>query len=651
MLHAPTAFVLTFALAVTCGAVLLFLWNQTRRHLALAYWGAAHSLGAVGLPLLALRAVAPGWISIDLGNALLAVSYGLIWAGARRFMGRRVPPLAVVAGALLWLAACRVPDFYASIAMRVLAMGLVAATYNILAAWELSYSNGVASFRSQRLLIWVLLANAAAYLLRIPFLLFQPIQAPISSYASSLWLDVLVILGTALAASTALVLVSLVREQEEREANAALRAARDAADEASAGKTRFLAHLSHELRTPLNGVLGLAQALAGDPSLGAEQHDRAAMLERAGRHLNALLTDVLDLSRIEAGRLELVPVPTLLCALLEEVTGLVRGAARAKNVVLLEEIAPNLPEAVLCDPLRVRQILHNLLGNAVKFTPSGGRVTLAVRRRAQGGLVLTITDDGPGVPEDFRDRLFEDYTRATREAAKGDGTGLGLAISARLAQAMDGSIRFGTPPGGRGSVFEAWLPLPDAEPPEAPAVAEATPAAAGIPPRGMTVLVVDDIAVNRLVLRAMLERAGHRVLEAADGAAALAIVADPSEAGLPEVVLMDVLMPGMDGLEATRRIRALPGKAARLRILAVTAGAMTDEVAACLAAGMDGHVTKPVERAVLLAALSGPPPGSPSGSPLGSPPGPPFSSPPGPARRAARPHGSHPAAGHPTFGP
>ncbi|MBI0537840.1 response regulator [Roseomonas sp. KE2513] len=565
---------------------------------------------------------------------MLAVSYGLIWAGARRFMGRRVPPLAVLAGALLWLAACQVPDFYASIAIRVLAMGLVAAVYNILAAWELSFSSEAASFRSQRLLIWVLLANAAAYLLRIPFLLFQPIQAPISSYASSLWLDVLVILGTALAASTALVLVSLVREQEEREANAALRAARDAADAASAGKTRFLAHLSHELRTPLNGVLGLAQALAQDPSLGAEQHDRAAMLERAGRHLNALLTDVLDLSRIEAGRLELVPVPTLLRALLEEVTGLVRGAARAKNVMLLEEIAPNLPEAVLCDPLRVRQILHNLLGNAVKFTPSGGRVTLAVRRRAQGGLILTITDDGPGVPEDFRDRLFEDYTRATREAAKGDGTGLGLAISARLAQAMDGSIRFGTPPGGRGSVFEAWLPLPDAEPPQAVAPVEAAPVAAGTPP-GITVLVVDDIEVNRLVLRAMLERAGHRVLEAADGAAALQAVANPGEAGLPEVVLMDVLMPGMDGLEATRRIRALPGEAARLRILAVTAGALTDEVAACMAAGMDGHVTKPVERAVLLAALPEPPPGSPSG----------------PARRADRPHGSHPAAGHPTFGP
>jgi len=628
LLHAPTAFVLTFALAVTCGAVLLSLWNRTRRHMALAFWGAAHSLGAVGLPLLALRGAVPGLVSIQMGNALLAVSYGLIWAGARCFAGRRTSPWAILAGALLWLAACQVPDFYNSIAARVFAMGVVAASYNLLAAWELLRPGGGEPLRSQRLLVGVLLANAAAYLLRIPFLLFQPIQAPLDGFATNLWLDVLVILGTALAASTALVLVSLVREQEEREANAALRAARDAADLASAGKTRFLAHLSHELRTPLNGVLGLAQALAEDPTLGGEQRERAAMLERAGRHLNALLTDVLDLSRIEAGRLELVPVPTHLSALLDEVTGLTRAAAESKAVRLLTEIAPNLPEAVLCDPLRVRQILHNLLGNAVKFTPSGGRVTLAVRRRVLGGLVLTITDDGPGVPEDFRDRLFEDYTRATREAAKGDGTGLGLAISARLAQAMDGSIRFGTPPGGRGSVFEVWLPLPDAPaPPQPPAAAQPGAAVAGEPARGMTVLVVDDITVNRLVLRAMLERAGHRVIEAADGAAALEAVANPGEAGRPQVVLMDVLMPGMDGLEATRRIRALPGEVGRLRILAVTAGALTDEVAACMAAGMDAHVTKPVERAVLLAALSGAP------------------------RQPAWAHGSHPATGHPTFGP
>ena len=641
MLHAPTAFVLTFALAVTCGAVLLHLWSRTRRHVALAFWGAAHSVGAAGLPLLALRGTVPAIVSIDIGNALLAASYGLIWAGARRFMGRRAPFWVVLAGALLWLIACQVPDFHASISARVLAMGLVAAAYNLLAAWELLRGDGGEPFRSQRLLVGVLLANASGYLLRIPFLLLQPIQAPLTGFPTTLWFDLLVILGTALAASTALVLVSLVREQEEREANAALRAARDAADGASAGKTRFLAHLSHELRTPLNGVLGLAQALAQDPGLGPEQRERATMLEQAGRHLNALLTDVLDLSRIEAGRLELVPVPTPLATLLDEVTGLARAAARAKAVSLVTEIAPNLPEAVLCDPLRVRQILHNLLGNAVKFTPAGGRVTLAVQRQGRGGLVLTITDDGPGVPADFQNRLFEDYTRATREAAKGDGTGLGLAISARLAQAMDGSIRFGIPPGGRGSLFEACLPLPDAEPP-APAIAASIPSsipgsiagsvtgtrppAAPEPSPGLTVLVTDDIAVNRLVLRAMLERAGHRVIEAADGAAALEAVANPGASGPPEVVLMDVLMPNMDGLEATRRIRALPGETGRLPILAVTAGALTDELAGCLAAGMDGHVTKPVERTVLLAALSSVP------------------------RRPARAHASHRKAEHPTFG-
>jgi signal transduction histidine kinase/ActR/RegA family two-component response regulator len=597
LLHAPTAFILSFALTTTCGAILLILWIQDRRHMAIASWGFGHLAGTLALPLLAMRASLPGLVSIQLANAILGIGFGLIWAGARQFNGRRAPPAIVGAGSGAWLIACQIPDFYADIGARVLLMGLVAAFYNVAAALEFHQGRKDAPLRSQRIIIGVLLANAACYLLRIPFLIFQPIQAPLSGFPATLWFDLLVILGTALAGSTALVLVALVREREEKEAHAALSAARDAADRANAGKSRFLAHTSHELRTPLNGVLGLAQALARDPALAGEQRERAVMLERAGRHLNALLNDVLDLSSMEAGRLELVPVPTRLPPLIEEVTDIARAAADAKGVTLRLEMAPDLPAAVLCDPLRVRQILHNLLGNAVKFTPPGGDVTLAVRRRPAGGLILTVTDDGPGVPEDIRSRLFEDYTRATREAAKGDGTGLGLAISSGLARAMDGSITFGTPPGGKGSVFEAWLPLPDAEAPALPATAEPEPRCA----TRLRVLVVDDVAVNRLVLRAILEGAGHRVIEAEDGSAALARL---SAGEPPDVVLMDVLMPGMDGLETTRRIRALPGPASRVRILAVSAGAMPEQVAACREAGMDGHMNKPVDRRDLLATLA-----------------------------------------------
>ena len=598
MLHVPTVLLISAALATTYGSILLYLWLQHRRQTAMITWSVAHFIGALALPLLAARGLISPLISIELANAGMALAYGLLWAGARQFRGLRPLPPIALAGAALWLAAYQLPAFRESLGARVTAMALIAASYHAAAAWEFHRAGqGQAPLRSQRLIIVILLVNAFAFLLRLPGLIVQPSSESVTALPVGPFVDAFILLGIGASGSLVLGLVALLREKEEREANAALREARDAADRASAGKTRFLAHMSHELRTPLNGVLGLAQILRDSPALPEEQRRQAAMLERAGRHLNALLNDVLDLSSIEAGRLKLVTVPPPLAPLLEDVIGITRAAAEAKGVHLRVELAPDLPAGVLCDPLRVRQILHNLLNNAVKFTPPGGAVTLSVQGRKAGGLVLTVTDDGPGVPQDFRDRLFQDYARATREAAKGDGTGLGLAISAGLAQAMDGSIRFGTPSSGQGSVFEAWLPLPEAALPTPAAPAKAPPP----PASTLRVLVVDDVAVNRLVLRAMLEAAGHGVTEARDGQDALQALSGPGP--LPDLVLMDVLMPGMDGMEATRRIRALPGPASRLRILAVTAGAMPDQIAACLAAGMDGHLTKPVDRQALLAAL------------------------------------------------
>ena len=597
MLHAPTILVLSFGLALAAGTILLHLWFQNRRPLALRDWGAAHLVAALGLPLLALRGVVPDVVSIQLGNALLAVSFGLLWSGARRFLGRPAPAAGILAGPALWLAACQVPAIYDSLAARLLVMGLVTATCFLLMALDFHRQAAGFPLRSRRIAVGIFLANAAVYLARIPMLGLVPRDVAPGRFPTSFWYDLMLLLGITVSMAMTLVMVALVREQEEREAHAALNAAREAAEQANRHKTRFLAHLSHELRTPLNGVLGIAQILAADPALADEQHERAVLLERAGRHLNALLADVLDLSSIEAGRLELVAVPTRLDELIDEVAGLTRAAAGARGLRFVLERSGALPEAVLCDPLRMRQILHNLLTNAVKFSPPGSQVSLGLSAAPGGrGMVLTVTDEGPGVPEDFRDRLFQDYSRATREAAKGDGTGLGLAISAGLARAMGGSIRFGTGPGGRGSVFEAHLPLAAVPPP--PARAEAR--RAGPHPR-LRVLVVDDMAVNRLVLRSMLQAAGHAVTEAADGAACLALLETEP---LPDLVLMDVLMPGLDGLETTRRIRAMPGAAATLRIVAVTAGVMPEQRAACLQAGMDGVLHKPVDRAALAGLLA-----------------------------------------------
>jgi CheY-like chemotaxis protein len=290
---------------------------------------------------------------------------------------------------------------------------------------------------------------------------------------------------------------------------------------------------------------------------------------------------------------------------------LVVSAAEANGVTLHPVTTASLPDAVLADPMRLRQILLNLLNNALKFTPSGGSVTLLVERdddrlmERDGDRLaerdstervrFVITDTGHGVPPTLRPRLFEDYTQALGDDAAG-GTGLGLAISARLAHAMLGTLAHADGPNGSGSCFTLVLPLPSVPRPAAPA---ATPSS--VPPRGLRILVVDDVALNRRTARALLEHAGHTVAFAEDGQAALdEVTREP----LPDVVLMDQSMPGMDGNTAARCIRAMNGPAARLPIVAVTANALPEDIEASLAAGMDGHVSKPIELKSLLSAIA-----------------------------------------------
>ncbi|MDN3568088.1 PAS-domain containing protein [Paeniroseomonas aquatica] len=387
--------------------------------------------------------------------------------------------------------------------------------------------------------------------------------------------------------------------------------ARDSAAAATAAKSRFLAQMSHELRTPLNGVLGLAQALARDPKLSGEQQARARTLEEAGRHLVAVANDVLDLAKVESGRLELRRAPTRLDALLDSSATLVRPAAEEKQVRLAVVLGPALPEVVLVDQTRLRQLVLNLLSNAVKFTPSGGVVEV-VARAVQGtvpsGLLpdgramirIEVRDTGPGVPEAKRCAVFGDFVQLARDERAG-GTGLGLAIAAGIAAQMEGTIGCTDNPAsstGPGAIFWVELPLQPAHLPLAGGAA-----AQALPARPLQVLVADDVPANLAVARALLESAGHAVTCVADGALALAALEETAPACRFDVVLMDVMMPGMDGLEATRRIRALPGPAGQVPVLAVTASAFAEDIAACSAAGMDAHLAKPIERDALIAAL------------------------------------------------
>ena len=586
------------------GALLIWLWWRDRSQPAVASWGAAYLTAAVALSLVAARGVIPDILSIDIGNAMVCVAFGLSWRGARQFEGRRADPFVIMVGAALWMFACRIPEFYNNPEWRGEFLGLISAAYCAAAAVEIHRGQRAAGLRSRPVLVALLWGAAITHAIQAPVFLSVSTTNG-NSLPGSVWFGLMVMLGFIFLSGTVVLLVALAKEQTELRSIAALAAARDAAAEASDHKTRFLTRMSHELRTPLNGVLGLAQVLAGDPELCERQRRQAATLEQAGRHLLSILNEVLDLSRIEAGRLDLAPCPIALPEFLEATLSLQRDCAQSRGVALSLQTAPDLPEAALADPMRLRQILLNLLNNALKFTPSGGSVTLSVTWAPEDdpyfapeymALDFTVTDTGAGVPADLRPQLFDDYTQAPGEAMSG-GTGLGLAISALLARAMGGCITHADGPDGRGSRFTLRLTLPAAPMPAAP---EPEPAPA-LPPPGLRILVVDDIAANRMLAEALLRQAGHVVDTAEDGQAALAAI---QRGPLPDVVLMDQSMPGMDGHTTVGRIRALPGPAGLLPILALTADAMPEQINATLAAGMDFHISKPIDRAALLAGIA-----------------------------------------------
>ncbi|MDB5376557.1 MAG: hypothetical protein JWR00_1003, partial [Rubritepida sp.] len=334
------------------------------------------------------------------------------------------------------------------------------------------------------------------------------------------------------------------------------------------------------------------------------------------RHLLALANEVLDLAAMEARSLTLSVAPTPATAIFEDALAMVQPLAEGKEV-RLSFMAEGLPARIEADATRLRQMVLNLLANAVKFTPHGSTVRLDATVHSSPALLrFEIVDQGAGVPESERDRLFTDFTRLA--PSETEGTGLGLSITARLAALMGGRIGCTDARGGAGACFWVELPLilaaeengaAEERAGEEPAGAE-TPGFAPLDPIGperrLRLLAVDDVAANLSVLRALLATTGFELETVTEGAAALEVVAVAAREGRPfDVVLMDVMMPGMDGIEVTRRLRAMPGAAGRVPVVAITASAFPEDVAACRAAGMVAHLSKPVERAQLLRVLAG----------------------------------------------
>ena len=410
--------------------------------------------------------------------------------------------------------------------------------------------------------------------------------------------------------SVAVVVVAAVSVTGEREKSKRLLIeAKSAAEAANRAKSAFLASMSHELRTPLNAVLLSADLLSDDPDepLSTKQAHLVDQLRLGGEHLLGLVNQVLQLGSIEAGKASAAIVQTSLSEALSGAFSTIIPLARRHDIQVDFSMASFAQVHVLADPLQLNSVLINLLSNAVKYNRPQGWIFVSARTTPEGRVRIEIRDTGFGIPSQLAEAAFEPFNRLGAEGTQIEGTGLGLSITKRLVHMMSGTLGFESVP-GEGCTF--WVELPGASSPLRPLPIERTETRAGAPrPKtsSLRVLVVEDHPVNQHLLRQILEKRGHLVVLVSNGVEALQAVGEHLEGPTPfDVVLMDLMMPVMGGLEATRRIRRLEeGRGRRTAIVAVTACALEEDRRACLEAGMDDHLPKPVQVKDLFRILDG----------------------------------------------